>query len=116
MRLVLKILGGLGGLAMLGVIPLGGFVAGTAQRPARPVGVAEALASDPRHKPIHVTLFYPSGAKPRLVGLSTQFAQLAPKAAMAGGPHPLIVISHGIGGEATLQISIQDYPLRSKKG
>lgn len=100
MKLVLKILAGMAGLAMLAVIALGVLLVGTAQRPVRSVGVAEVLVPDPAHEPIHVTLFYPTEAKPRLVWLGTQFAQLAPRAAVAGGPHPLIVISHGTGGGA----------------
>jgi predicted dienelactone hydrolase len=98
MKRVLKLAGGLLGLLGLFAAGLVGALAASAVRPERPVGVRQALASDPGHAPVPVMIFYPTDAKPRLVWLGAGFARLAPNAPVAGGGRPLVVIPHGTGG------------------
>ena len=96
-KLALKVVGGLFGVAVLSVLGLIAFLALSATRPAHPVGVQQVLAVDEGHEPIGVTIFYPTTQTPRLRWLVMSFAYIAPNAAMTGGAHPLVVVSHGTG-------------------
>jgi predicted dienelactone hydrolase len=98
MNLFLKILGGLCAAVCIVIAGLGAVLVGTAIRPHHSVGLRQAFAVDPGHAPVAVTLYYPAAEKPRLIWLGSGFANLAPNAAMAGGEHPLVIISHGTGG------------------
>jgi len=68
--------------------------------PAGAVGFQWQSAPDPDDKPLEVALWYPSDAPvaPQTLGLSQQ--SVAVGGPIAGGLHPLIVISHGTGGWA----------------
>ena len=83
---------------MVLVIALAISLFATALRPAHAVGVRQVAVQDAGHAPITVTLYYPTEAKPQLLFLGTKIAELAPKAAITGGTHPLVLISHGTSG------------------
>lgn len=101
MKRVLKLVGGLLAVLCLVAIGLIALLVATATRPGRPVGVQQVLAADAGHAPVPVTVFYPTETKPSLVWSGLSFTWLAPDAAVAGGRHPLVVISHGTGGAPT---------------
>lgn len=97
----------LGMLLLAGILVVGGVfavLASQALRPAHAVGIQQVFAPDPGHRPIMVTLFYPSTGKPRRVWTGASLAWLAPNAPITAGLHPLVVISHGTGGSPTSHI------------
>ncbi|MEO6076770.1 MAG: hypothetical protein ABIP56_08200 [Dokdonella sp.] len=100
MKLLLKLVGGLIGVAVLGVLGLAAFLALSAPRPQHPIGVQQVLVPDPGHPPIAVTIFYPTVQMSRMVWLGISFAHLAPNGAVADGKHPVVVISHGTGASS----------------
>jgi predicted dienelactone hydrolase len=100
-KLILKIAAGLVALALVAAAGLAIALVLTAARPTRGVGVEQALAPDPGHAPVAVTLYYPTDEAPRLVWMGTGFAHLRPHGALAAGAHPLVILSHGTGGGPT---------------
>ncbi len=67
-------------------------------RPIHPVGYQTVMAADPGHKPIAVSIFYPTTAKPDFVLLGSIGLRLASDGPVAGTGLPLVIISHGTGG------------------
>ena len=101
MKLLFKLVGGLLGVVVLCVLGLVAFLALSANRPVHPLGVQQMLVADSGHPPIAVTIIYPTNHATSLVWLGTGFAHLARNAAITGGRHPLVVISHGTGASST---------------
>jgi predicted dienelactone hydrolase len=101
MKLLLKVLGGMIAVLIVVVAGLVIFLLATAVRPTRPIGVEQALAPDPGHAPVTVTIFYPTNGAPQRVWMGTRFVLLRPHAAVAPGRHPMVIISHGTGGAPT---------------
>jgi len=96
-----RILQVLGGAAAVVVVVLGGaaaVLAANATRPGRPIGVQQVAVADAGRPAVAVTLFYPTETKPGLTWVGSGFADLAAKAPIAPGEHPLVIISHGTGG------------------
>jgi predicted dienelactone hydrolase len=81
---------------MAAALMLTASLAGGAQ--AANVGFETASAPVPGDKPLAVTIWYPTDAAERPTPLALYSQSVAPGTAVAGGAHPLVVISHGTGG------------------
>ena len=84
--------GGLAG-AMLGMALFAGSMA-----PARAAGFQEVTAPDPGHPAIQVGIWYPSDAATSELPIELSNQVAARGGAVAGGSHPMVVISHGQSG------------------
>ncbi|HEY2177722.1 MAG TPA: dienelactone hydrolase family protein [Caulobacteraceae bacterium] len=104
MKLALAIVGGIVGLMAVLVLAAAAAVYVTALRPARPVGFQQVVAPDPGHKPLAVSLWYPTTARPGFLFLGVSGERVAKNGPVAGVHLPLVVISHGTGGGAASHV------------
>ena len=87
------------GIAILAlVVGLAIFVFATALRPSRPIGFQQAMVADAGHKPIEVSIWYPTDSKPGFIFLGSGGLRVANKGRVEGVGLPLVIISHGTGG------------------
>lgn len=104
MKRLLKVLAIFALTAVAAVAGVAVLLVATAARPARPVAIDQVVARIPGQRPVMVTLFYPTQARPRLVWTGTGFTALAPRGEMASGKRPLIILSHGTGASPVSHI------------
>lgn len=77
------------------------YVYSTALRPSQPVGFQQVVAPDEGHKPITVDVWYPTDAKPGFVLAGLAGQHVASDGPVKGTALPLVVMSHGTGGNST---------------
>jgi predicted dienelactone hydrolase len=63
------------------------------------VGYQHLMMSDPAGPPVEVSVWYPTDAAPRAQPLGLFTAEVATDSRVTSGRHPLVVISHGNGGD-----------------
>lgn len=100
MKLALKIIGGVVGVLLLGVLGLALYIYESAIEPSRPVGFQRLMIADPGHPTITAGVWYPTNAKPGFMLLGTGGERVARDAPVDGDHLPLVVFSHGTGGSA----------------
>lgn len=100
MKRALKIVGGVAGVILLGVIGLAFYIYQSAIDPSRPVGFQQLGIADPGHPRIAAGVWYPTTAKPGFVLLGSGGQRVATDGPVDGDRLPLIVFSHGTAGSA----------------
>jgi predicted dienelactone hydrolase len=99
MRLVFKIVGVVAVVAIAAAASLYLSITWNAAIPQHPVGFMEVAVADSRDRPLDIGIWYPSTgtSKTTILGLSAQ--KLVVNGPVVGRGLPLIVISHGNGGQ-----------------
>ncbi len=72
--------------------------------PQRAIGIQQVTAPDPGHRPLAVTILYPTTDRPGWTWLGMSGVRLASDGAIDGSKLPLILVSHGTGASATSHI------------
>jgi predicted dienelactone hydrolase len=100
MKSALKIVAGIAGVILLGVIGLAIYLYQSAIDPSRPVGFQQLAIADPGRPRIAAAIWYPTTAKPGFVLLGSGGVRLTTNGPIDGDRLPLIVFSHGTAGSA----------------